>query len=91
MARSPAAVLLGASAIGLVALALSPLAAVVVAGALVVAGVVVRAQGDSALGVGLAATGGALFLAAVLVLVLVDARQDEPIILSPETGLIPGG
>lgn len=84
-------VLVGISAAGLVALAVSPLAAVALGGVLFAAGVVVRARGERAFGVGLAATGGALFFAAVLFLVLVDARQDEPIILSPETGLIPDG
>jgi hypothetical protein len=90
LARSPLVLLIGASVAGLVALALSPLVAVFMAGGLVVAGSVVRARGDRITGLGLAATGGALFLAAVLVLVLVDASQDEPIILGPDTGLTPG-
>jgi len=89
--RSPLPLLLGASTVGLVALALSPLAAVVLGGALVVAGVSVRARGRRATGFGLAATGVALFLAAVLILVLVDADQDEPVIVGPDTGLEPGG
>ena len=89
MERSPLPPLLGASAAGLVLLVLSPLAAVVLAGVLIVAGVVVRARGRRVTGAGLAATGGALFLAAVLVLVLVQAEQDEPVILGPDTGLTP--
>jgi hypothetical protein len=82
---------LGLSAIGLVALAISPLAAVVFAGLLAVVGVAVAARGDRVTGFGIGATGVALFLAAVLVLVLVDARQDRPVILGPDTGLTPGG
>ena len=89
--RSPVLLLLAASAAGLVLLALSPLAAVVLAAVLVVAGVVLRARGERVTGLGIAATGGALFLAAVLVLALVEAEQDEPVILGPDTGLIPGG
>jgi len=88
---SPLPVLVGASTAGLVALAVSPLASVVVSAVLIVAAVVIGARGDRVMGVGLAATGGALCLAAVLVLVLVDARQDEPVILGPDTGLTPGG
>ena len=76
---------------GLVALAVSPLVAVVLGGMLVVAGVVLRGRGDRVTGGGIAATGVALFLAAVLVLVLVEARQDDPVILGPDTGLTPGG
>ena len=89
--RSPVLLLLGVSAAGLVALALSPLAAVLLGAVLALAGVVVRARGDRATGFGLAATGGALFLAAVLLLALVDARQDDPVIIGPDTGLEPGG
>ncbi len=89
--RSPVLLLLAVSAVGLVALALSPLAAVVLGGLLIVAGVAFRARGDRVTGFGLAATGSALFLAAVLVLVLVDAEQDDPVILGPDTGLTPGG
>lgn len=89
LTRSPVLLLVGASAVGLVALAVSPLAAVVLGGGLIVAGVIVRARGDRVVGFGLAATGGALFLAAVLLLALVDARQDEPVILGPDTGLEP--
>jgi len=87
----PVAALLGLSAIGLATLAFSPLAATVFGGLLVVAGVVVWARGDRATGVGIAATGAALFLAAVVVVALVDARQDKPVILGPDTGLTPGG
>lgn len=91
MARSPVLLLVGVSTAGLAALAISPLAAAVLAAVLVVVGVVIRARSDRVLGLGLAGTGGVLFLAAVLVLALVDADQDEPIILGPDTGLIPGG
>ncbi len=87
----PVVTLVGLSAVGLVALVTSPLAAVVVGGALVVAGAVVRARGERVTGAGIAATGAALFLAAVVVLVLVDDRQDDPVILGPDTGLTPGG
>ena len=91
LARSPLPLLVGASLVGLVALAVSPLAAVIGGGLLVVAGAVVRARGDHVTGLGLAATGGALFLAAVLVLSLAEADQDKPVILGPDTGLTPGG
>lgn len=91
MARTPLPLLCGLSLAGLVALALSPLVAVIGGAVLVVVGAAVRARGDGATGFGLAATGVALFLAAVLVLVLVDAEQDEPVILGPDTGLTPGG
>lgn len=90
MARSPLPLLLGCSVAGLVALALSPLLAIALAGALVVAGAVVRARRSRVTGFGLVATGGALFLAAVLLLVVVEADQDEPIIIGPDTGLEPG-
>jgi len=83
--------LLGLSVLGLVALAVSPLAAIGFGGLLVVAGVVVRARGDRVTGVGISATGVALCLAAVLVLALADARQDDPVILGPDSGLTPGG
>jgi len=86
----PVATLLGISAVGLVALAASPLAAILLGGVLVVAGVAIRVRGDRAIGAGIAATGAALFAAAVLVLVLADAGQDEPVILGPDTGLTPG-
>jgi len=89
--RSSALVLVGLSGFGLLLLAISPLVAVVFAGALVIGGVAVGARGDRSTGLGLAATGGALFLAAVLVLALTDARQDRPVILGPDTGLTPGG
>lgn len=88
--RSPVLLLLAVSAVGLVALALSPLVAVVLGGLLIVAGVAVRARGDRVTGFGLAATGGALLLAAVLLLALVDAEQDDPVILGPDTGMTPG-
>lgn len=87
--RSPV-LLVGLSAIGLVVLAFSPLAAVVFGGVLVVAGVVVRAKGGRVTGLGVATTGVALCLAAVLVLALVDAGQQDPVILGPDTGLTPG-
>lgn len=87
--RSPV-LLVGLSAIGLLVLAVSPLAAVVFGGVLVVVGVVVRARGDRLTGLGMAATGVALCLAAVLVLALVDAGQQDPVILGPDTGLTPG-
>jgi hypothetical protein len=89
--RSPLPLLLAASAAGLVALALSPLFALAVAGALVVAGAVVGARRSRSTGVGLMATGAALLVASVLLLVLVEADQDEPVILGPDTGLTPGG
>ena len=89
--RSPALLLVGVSAAGLVLLVVSPFAAVLLAAVLVVAGAVVRARGDRVTGLGLAATGVALFVAAVLVLVLVQAEQDDPIILGPDTGLTPAG
>lgn len=89
MDRSPVALLIGISAAGLVALAVSPLAAALLGGVLVVTGATVRARGQRVTGFGLVGTGAALFLAAVLVLVLVSARQDEPVILGPDTGLIP--
>lgn len=85
------AALVGLSVLGLAALAVSPLVAAVFGGVLVVAGAVVRARGDGVTGVGVAATGGALVLAAVVVLALVDARQEDPVILGPDTGLTPGG
>ncbi len=88
--RSPVPALIGASVAGLVALAISPLAAVLGGGLLVVVGAVVRARGDRVAGLGLAATGAALFVAAVLLLALADAGQDEPVILGPNTGLTPG-
>lgn len=91
VARSPLPLLLGSSAAGLVALALSPLLAIAVAGALVVGGAVVRTRRSRVTGFGLMATGGALFLAAVLLLAVVEADQDDPIILGPDTGLEPGG
>ncbi len=85
------AVLLGLSALGLAALALSPLTALVLGGVLVGAGVLTRARGDRPTGLGIAATGATLFLVAVLVLVLVDHSQKDPVILGPGTGLTPGG
>lgn len=88
--RSPVPLLVGASVAGLAALAVSPLAAVLLGGVLVITGMVVRARGERVTGLGLAATGGALFLAAILVLVVVDASQDEPVILGPDAGLTPG-
>lgn len=88
--RSPVTVLVGISAAALVTLLLSPFAAVLLAAALLIGGLVARARGQRVIGVAVAATGGALFLAAVLLLALVDADQDEPIILGPNTGLIPG-
>lgn len=91
MDRSPLPVLLVASALGLVALALTPLAAIVLGGALVVGGAVVRARRSRSTGLGLMATGAALFLVAVLVLVWVEAKQDDPVIIGPDTGLLPGG
>ena len=87
----PLPVLVGSSAVGLAVLAFSPLAAAVFGGILLMAGVVVRARVDRATGAGIAATGVALFLAAVLVLALVDTRQQDPVILGPGTGLTPGG
>lgn len=81
--------LFGLSVVGLVALAVSPLAAVLFGGVLVVGGVVVRARGDRVTGLGLAATGVAVCLAGVLVLALVDAGQQDPVILGPDTGLTP--
>jgi hypothetical protein len=89
--RSPVPLLLAGSGVGLVALALSPLLALALGGALVVAGAAIRARRSRTTGLGLMATGGALFLAAVLLLVLVEAEQDEPVILGPDTGLTPGG
>jgi hypothetical protein len=91
VARSPIPLLTAASAAGVVALALSPLSALAVAGALVIGGAAVRARRSRSTGLGLMATGGALFLACVLLLVLVEADQDEPVILGPDTGLTPGG
>lgn len=90
MERSPLLLLLAVSVVGLLALALSPLAAVVMSGILVVAGASVRARRNRVTGIGLMATGGALFLAAVLFLVMVEADQDEPVIIGPDTGLVPG-
>lgn len=90
MERSPIPLLVSVSAAGLVVLAISPLASVIVAGVAAVAGIVVRARGRPGLGLGLAATGVALCLAAVLVLALVDAGQRDPVILGPGTGLTPG-
>ncbi len=87
---SPLPILLGLSAAGLVALAVAPLAAVAFGGVLVVTGVVVRGRGEPVTGTGIAATGATLFLAAVLLLVVVDARQGDPVILGPDTGLTPG-
>jgi hypothetical protein len=87
--RSPL-LLVGVSLVGLLALAVSPLIAITLSGALVIAGVVLRARGERVTGFGLAATGCALFLAAVLVLALAERSQDEPVILGPDTGLIPG-
>lgn len=75
---------------GLVALAVSPLAAVALSGGLVIGGVVLGARGDRVAGLGLAATGCALFVAAVVMLTLAQSSQDEPVILGPDTGLIPG-
>lgn len=89
--RSPVTALLVVSVVGLVALAVLPVAAALLGGVVIVVGALVRARGDRTSGFGLAATGGALVLAAVLVLVLAEARQDEPVILGPETGLTPGG
>jgi len=87
---APLPLLLGLSAAGLVALAVAPLAAVFFGGVLVVAGVVVRGRGEPVTGTGIAATGATLFLAAVLLLVMADARQGEPVIVGPDTGLTPG-
>ncbi len=87
--RSPVPVLVGLSVVGLVALAGFLPGALVLAGGLIVAGAVVRARGDRASGLALAATGAALFAAAVLLLALVEARQDEPVIIGPDTGLTP--
>ena len=87
---TPLPLLLGLSAAGLVALAVAPLAAVVFGGLLVVVGVVVRARGEPVTGTGIAATGATLFLASVLLLALVGARQSEPVIVGPDTGLTPG-
>lgn len=67
-----------------------PLAAVVFAGLLGVAGAVVRGRGDRVTGQGLMATGGALFLAAVILLAVADSSQKDPVILGPGTGLTPG-
>jgi len=89
--RSPALVLLGLTAAGLVTLALFPSAALAMGGLLVLAGAVVLVRGDRPLGIGIAATGVTLFLVAVLVLAVVDAHQDEPVILGPDSGLTPGG
>jgi len=88
--RSPVPVLVGLSALGLVALAVFPPAAVALAATMILGGAVVGARGDRVAGYGLAGTGIALFLATVLVLVLADAGQDEPVILGPDTGLTPG-
>ena len=82
--------LVGLSVVGLVALAVFLPGALVLAGGLIVSGAVVRARGDRAGGLALAATGTALFAAAVLLLALVEARQDEPVIIGPDTGLTPG-
>jgi len=87
--RSPLPLLLGLSAAGLVALAVAPFAAIVFGGLLVVAGVSVRARGDAATGIGVAATGATLSLAAVVYLAVVDARQQDPVIVGPDTGLTP--
>ncbi len=87
---APLPLLLGLSAAGLVALAVAPLAAVAFGGVLVVAGVVVRARGEPVTGTGIAATGATLFLASVLLLVVIDARQGKPVIVGPDTGLTPG-
>jgi len=89
--RAHLTVLVGLSAAGLVALALLPTVALALGGVLLLAGLVVRARGDRVVGIGIAATGVTLFLVAVLVLVAVDARQDEPVILGPDSGLTPGG
>jgi len=91
LVRALLSVLVAASTLGLVALAVFPPAAVGLGGALILGGAVTRARGDRTSGFGLAATGAALVLAAVLVLVLVDARQDRPVILGPDIGLTPGG
>jgi len=88
--RSPLFVLLGLSAVGLLALAVFPPAAMALSATLIMGGAVVGARGDRPGGFGLAATGGALFLATVLVLAVVSERQDEPVILGPNTGLTPG-
>lgn len=88
--RSPVPVILGLSALGLLALAVFPPAALALASTLIVGGAVVGARGDREGGFGLAATGGALFVATVLFLAVVDAKQDEPVILGPDIGLTPG-
>lgn len=87
--RSPVPVLLGLSALGLVALLVFSPAAMALAAVLIMGGAVVGARGDRTGGFGLAGTGIALFLAAVLVLALVRAREEEPVIIGPDTGLTP--
>lgn len=84
------AVLLGIGVVGLVALVLSPVAAAVLGGFLITVGFAVRARGDRATGTGIVASGGALLLIALLLVVLVDAGQDKPVILGPDTGMTPG-
>ena len=87
--RSPVPVLLGLSALGLLALAVSPPAAMALAATMIAGGAITGSRGDRASGFGFAATGVALFLATVLVLAVVEARQDEPVIIGPDTGLTP--
>ncbi len=87
--RSPVPVILGLSALGLLALAVFPPAAVALAATLIVGGAILGARGERVSGFAFAATGGALFVATVMFLVLVDAKQEEPVILGPDTGLTP--
>ena len=87
--RSPVPLLVGLSALGLVALLVFPPAALALAATLILGGAVVGRRGDRVGGYGLAGTGIALFLATVLVLALARAREEEPVIIGPDTGLTP--